>query len=140
MIVFCGSYFSMKFFMLLKARSLGTILADFFYSRFYAIMHRTTIVQNKIISSICSCLFFCPVNIYRPSLGKVRLGRPTQNRFSHSILISEEKKDYSIQNCMHYNASEPHRIHKHSNTCHAFNFNHNFFFLNARSNVLYQNQ
>ena len=26
--------------------------------RFYAIMYRTTIVQNKIISIICSCLFF----------------------------------------------------------------------------------
>ena len=39
-------------------------------------MHRTTIVQNKIISIICSRLFFCPANIYRPSLGKVRLGRP----------------------------------------------------------------
>ena len=25
---------------------------------FYAIMHRTIIVQNKIISIICSCLFF----------------------------------------------------------------------------------
>ena len=38
-------------------------------------MHRT-IVQNKIISIICSCLFFCPANIYRPSLGKVQLGKP----------------------------------------------------------------
>ena len=38
-------------------------------------MHRTTIVQNKITNSICSCLFFCPANIYRPSLGKVWLGR-----------------------------------------------------------------
>ena len=28
-----------------------------------------------------------------------------------------------------------HRIHKHSNTCHAFNFHNNFFFLNARNNV-----
>ena len=39
----------------------------FFYYRFYAIMRRTTIVQNKIISIICSCSFFCPANIYRPS-------------------------------------------------------------------------
>ena len=30
----------------------------FFIICFYAIMHRTTIVQNKIISIICSCLFF----------------------------------------------------------------------------------
>ena len=48
----------------------------FFIICFYAIMHRTTIVQDKIISSICSCVFFCPANIYRPSLGKVWLGRP----------------------------------------------------------------
>ena len=38
-------------------------------------MHRT-IVQNKIISIIFSWFFFCPVNIYRPTLGKVGLGRP----------------------------------------------------------------
>ena len=31
---------------------------------FYAIMHRTTIVPNKIISTIYSSLFFCPANIY----------------------------------------------------------------------------
>ena len=30
----------------------------FFIRRFYAIMHRTTIVQKKIICSICSCPFF----------------------------------------------------------------------------------
>ena len=82
-------------------------LKIFFIVRFYAIMHRTTIVQNKIISSISSC-FFCLANIYRPSLGKVQLGRPTQNCFSCSIFISEEeKKDHSTQNCMHYNATEP---------------------------------
>ena len=39
-------------------------------------MHRTTIVQDKIISIICSCLFFCLANFYKPSLGKVWLGRP----------------------------------------------------------------
>ena len=38
-------------------------------------MHRT-IVDNEIQSIICSCLFFCTANIYRPSQGKVRLGRP----------------------------------------------------------------
>ena len=32
-----------------------------FIIRFNAIMHRTTIVQNKIINIICSCLFFCPL-------------------------------------------------------------------------------
>ena len=45
---------------------------------FCAIMHRTTIVQNKIISTNCSWPFFCLANIYRPSLGKVQLGRPNQ--------------------------------------------------------------
>ena len=40
---------------------------------FYAMMHRT-IVQNKIISIICSWFFFCPANIYS-SLEKVWLGR-----------------------------------------------------------------
>ena len=48
---------------------------NFFIILSYATMHRTTIVQNKIIN-ICSSLFFCPANIYRPSLEKVRLGRP----------------------------------------------------------------
>ena len=48
----------------------------FFIIRFYAIMHRTTIVQNKIISIIWFCRSVCPANIYRPSLGKVRLGKP----------------------------------------------------------------
>ena len=38
-------------------------------------MHRTTIVQNKILSIIVLA-FFCPANIYRPSLRKVQLGRP----------------------------------------------------------------
>ena len=41
-------------------------------------MHRTTIVQNKIISIICSCLFLCQADIYRPSLGKAQLGRANQ--------------------------------------------------------------
>ena len=39
-------------------------------------MDRTTIVQNKIISTICSQIFFCLANIHWPSLGKVQLGRP----------------------------------------------------------------
>ena len=64
----------------------------FFIIRFNAIMHRTTIVQNKIISIICSCLFFCLPNIYRPSLGKMQLGRPTQTYLNHSIFISEGNK------------------------------------------------
>ena len=39
-------------------------------------MHRLTIVQNKIVSIICSSPFFCPSNIYRLSLRKVQLCRP----------------------------------------------------------------
>ena len=46
---------------------------------FYASMHRPTILQNKILRIICSCLFFCPANIYRPSLEKVRFCRPNPN-------------------------------------------------------------
>ena len=33
----------------------------FFVRHFYAIMHRTTIVQNKIISIISSCLFYVQI-------------------------------------------------------------------------------
>ena len=52
----------------------GTVPAEniFFIIRFHEIMQITTIIPNKIISIICSCLFFCPANIYRHSLGKVR--------------------------------------------------------------------
>ena len=51
--------------------------------------------------------FFCPDNIYWPCLGKVRLGRPNQNQYSRSIFISEEEKNHSTQNCMHYNGVMP---------------------------------
>ena len=55
-------------------------------------MHRT-IVQNKIISIICSCLFYCLANIYRPTLGKVQLGRPNPNLSqSLNIYLRIEKK------------------------------------------------
>ena len=63
----------------------------FFIICFYVIMHRTTIVQNKIISIICS-FFFYLANIFRPSQGKVRLG--TQTYLNHSIFISEGKKTF----------------------------------------------
>ena len=67
----------------------------FFLLGFYAIMHRTTIVKNKIISIICSCLFFCLANIYRPSLGKVWLGRPNPNiSQSLNIYLKREKKTF----------------------------------------------
>ena len=66
-------------------------------------MHRT-IVQNKIISSIYFSKFFWPANVYRPCLGKVRLGRFNPKPIPAS---SEEKKDHSTQNCMHYNGTKP---------------------------------
>ena len=56
-------------------------------------MHRTTIVQNKIISSICSCLFFCQANIYKPSLGKVQLGRPNPKQIPElNFYLGKKKK------------------------------------------------
>ena len=65
----------------------------FYYMFFFAIMHRTTIVQNKIISIICSCLFFCLANIYRPSLGKVWLGRPNSKPIPpHNFYLGRRKK------------------------------------------------
>ena len=41
-----------------KVRTLTTGWKIFFLLRFYAIMHRTTIVQDKIITIICSFIFF----------------------------------------------------------------------------------
>ena len=70
-------------------------------------MHRTTIAQNKIISNICSCLFFCLANIYRPSLGEVQLGRPNPKPIPVlNFYLKKKKKDHSTQNCMHYNGTE----------------------------------
>ena len=63
----------------------GYRTSRFFFIMFFAIIHRTIIVQNKIVRIICSCLFFCPASIYGPSLGKVWLVRPNQNCFSRSI-------------------------------------------------------
>ena len=80
----------------------------FFIKHFYAIMHRTTIVQNKILSIIWSCFFNCPPNIYRPSLGKVWLGRPNQKLIQPlNFYLRRDKKDHSNQNCMHYNGMKP---------------------------------
>ena len=39
-------------------------------------MHRKSIVQKKNYKYYLFLPFFCPANIYRPSLGKVWLGRP----------------------------------------------------------------
>ena len=65
-------------------------------------MHWTTIAQNKIITIICSSLFFCLANIYRPSLGKMQLGRPNPNQFQALNFYFRRKKK-STQNCMHSN-------------------------------------
>ena len=62
----------------------------FFIIHFYAIMHRT-IVQNKIISIICSCPFFCPANIYRPGLRNLWLGRPNPHPTTTAQFLSQKK-------------------------------------------------
>ena len=79
---------------------------NFFIMCFYAIMHRTTIVQNKILSILCSC-FFCEANIYRPGLGKVRLGRPNPKLLQPLNFYLRRKKKHSTQNCMHNNGMMP---------------------------------
>ena len=56
---------------------------------FHAIMHKT-IVQNKIIALFA--LFFCPANIYRTSLQKVRLGRPNPHPTTTARFLSQKKK------------------------------------------------
>ena len=75
----------------------------FFIISFYAFMHRTTIVQNKIISIICSCLFF--VRLIFIGLVKGRFGQVglTKTYLNHSMFISERKKIHSTLNCMQYN-------------------------------------
>ena len=69
-------------------------------------MHRTTIVLNKIISSVCSWLFFGKANIYRPSLEKVQFGRPNPKLIQPVKFLSQKKKK-STQNCMPYNGTAP---------------------------------
>ena len=54
-------------------------------------MHRT-IVQNKILSVICSCFFFSLANIYRPSLGKVQFGRPNKKTIQPLNFYLRRKK------------------------------------------------
>ena len=71
-------------------------------------MLRTTIVQNKILTIICSIFFFCLVNIYRPSLGKVWLGRPNPKPLQPINFYPRRKKKYnSTQNCMHNKSMMP---------------------------------
>ena len=58
-------------------------------------MHRTTIVQNKIISTIFF-VFFCWANIYRPSLGKVQLGRPNPKLIQPLNFYLRRKRNKNI--------------------------------------------
>ena len=51
--------------------------------------------------------FFCAANIYWPSLGKVRLGRPNPKPIQPLNFFSEGKKDHSTQNCMNYKGMKP---------------------------------
>ena len=44
---------------------------------------------------------FCPANIYRPSLWKVRLGRPNPNQSQSLNFYLRMKKTHSTQNCKH---------------------------------------
>ena len=66
----------------------------FFIIHFYAIMHRI-IVQNKIMTIICSCLFLVRL-IFIATLGKVRLGRPNPKQFQTlNFYLRRKKKVYS---------------------------------------------
>ena len=111
--MFCLYHFSLKLiiknFYFSLYEPLWTVPAEniFLYYTFYAIMHRTT-VQNKIISTICSWLLFCSANIYRPSLGKVWLGRLNPKPIQPlNFYLRRKRKKYSIQNCTHYNRLKP---------------------------------
>ena len=81
----------------------------FFIIPFCAIMHRTIIVRNKIINSICCCLFFARlIYIYKPRLGNVWLARPNQKPIQQlNFYLRRRKTKKSTQNCMHYNETAP---------------------------------
>ena len=66
-----------------------------FYYTFFAIMHRTTIVQNKIISSICSCLFYVRliiIGLVQGRCGQVGLPKAA----SATQFLSQRKKKKTI--------------------------------------------
>ena len=58
-------------------------------------MHRT-IEQNKILRIIRPFLFVCLANIYRPSLGKVQLGRPNPKPLQPLNFYLRKKKKKTI--------------------------------------------
>ena len=67
----------------------GTVQTLFFIIRFYAIMHYANYKHYLFFP------FFCPANIYRPSLGKVRLGRPNPNLSQPiNIYLRRKKKTF----------------------------------------------
>ena len=74
----------------------GAVPVDFFNYTFYAIMHRTTIVQNKIINSICY-FFFVRLIFIGLVQGRCCQVGLTQSYLNQSIFISEGKK-HSTQN------------------------------------------
>ena len=94
--MFCLYHFSLKWiiknllFIVLLFLLRGPCRQKIIFLCFYAIMLRTHIVQNKIIA-LFVLAFFCPADIYRPSLGKVRLGRPNPN-LSQSLNIYLRRK------------------------------------------------
>ena len=63
-------------------------------------MHRATIVQNKILSTIHSW-FFCPANIYRQGLGKVQLGRPNQKPLPAFNFYLKKKNNTTFYSELH---------------------------------------
>ena len=106
--------------------SRGRFQNFFFIVRFCAIMHRTTIVQNKILSIICSCFFFVRRIFIGLVWGRCSYSGLTQNYFSLSIFISQgKKKDHSTQNCMHNNDMIP-----------DFQFSFSFIFSKILKNVI----
>ena len=54
-------------------------------------MHRTTIFRIKL-EALFVLAIFCPANIYRPSLGKVWLGRPNPKLMPALNLYLRRKK------------------------------------------------
>ena len=79
--------------------------SPFFIVHFSATMHRTTIVQNGIISIICSCVFFWQANIKRPNLKNLLYCRPTSNRYSSSSFhhrMVEQVAFYSGITILHF--------------------------------------
>ena len=99
----------------------------------------TATSMKGMLSSIWSSLFTLPASSVQSSLmsDSSRSGSAcTAKSLScgSSLMKTTETKIINIMQL------KIHHTYKHSNTCHGLNFHHNFFFLNAHNNVLYQNQ